>query len=297
MIETRPFGTTGFHSTRVLFGAAALAGMKPARVEQTLATLERFGVNHIDTAALYGDSELNLAGWLATRRDRIFLATKTGEREGPAARASLERSLERMGVDRVDAIQLHNLTDEAGWRTAMGSGGALEALVQARDEGLVRFLGVTGHGTLAPAFHLRSLEVFPFASVLVPCSFAMMSQPDYAQDFEALARVCRERGVALQTIKAVARRRWADEAVSAPRFSWYEPIREPEALRRAVHWVLSRPEVFLNSSSDARLLEPILEAAAAFGGRGACPGDEAMRADVAALAIEPLFVRGVSDAI
>lgn len=296
MISTAPYGETGFHSTRILFGAAALAGMKPARVERTLALLERFGVNHIDTAASYGDSELNLAGWLRSRHDRVFLATKTGERDGAGARASLERSLERMGVDRVDAIQLHNLTDEAGWRTAMGKGGALEALVQARDEGLVRFLGVTGHGTFAPAFHLRSLEVFPFASVLAPYNHSMMAQAEYAGDFAQLAQICRERGVALQTIKSVARRRWREDDPSK-RFSWYEPIRDVPALTRAVHWVLSRDGVFLNSSSDGGLLEATLEAAVSFEAGAATPTSEAMGADAAAMAIEPLFERGVSDQI
>ncbi len=295
MITTQPFGSTGFHSTRILFGAAAVAGMKPARVERTLETLERYGVNHIDTAISYGDSELNLAGWLRTKRDEVFLATKTGDRHGDAARASLERSLERMGVDHVDSIQLHNLTDEPGWQTAMGKGGAVEALVQARDEGLCRFVGITGHGTLAPAFHLRSLEEYAFASVLVPYNYSMMAQPEYASDFAALERVCQERGVALQTIKSVARRRWREDDESK-RFSWYEPIRDQDALTRAIHWVLSRDGVFLNSSSDGGLLEPTLAAAASFDGMDA-PTDAAMQADASAMAIEPLFERGVSDQI
>lgn len=292
MLPTRPFGSTDFHSSRVLFGAAALAGMKPARVEATLTTVERFGVNHIDTAASYGDSELNLAGWLAGRRESLFLATKTGERDGPGARASLERSLEGMGVDRVDSIQLHNLVDEPGWQTAMAAGGAVEALLQARDEGLVRFLGVTGHGTWAPAMHLRSLERFEFASVLCPYNYSMMAQPEYAADFEQLAATCRERGVALQTIKSLARRRW--NGSQGPRFSWYQPLADPEAMRRAVHWVLARDDVFLNSSSDGRLLEATLEAASQ---TIVAPAPEAMRHDTARLGVEPLFVRGVSDSI
>ena len=276
----------------MLFGAAALAAMKPARVEQTLEMLEREGVNHIDTAAGYGDSELNLAGWLSQHRSEVFLATKTPERGGPEARAGLERSLARMGVDHVDLIQLHNLVDEEGWQQAMATGGAVEALAQARDEGLVRFIGVTGHGTFAPAMHQRSLDQFEFASVLCPYNFSMMAQPEYATDFEALATLCRERNVALQTIKSLARRRW--QATEGPKFSWYEPLTDADAIRRAVHWVLSRDDVFLNSSSDARILEPTLLAAKEM---IESPSDRDMQQDSDSFAIEPLFERGLSDAI
>jgi aryl-alcohol dehydrogenase-like predicted oxidoreductase len=292
MLTRRAFGATGFESSRVLFGAAALAAMKPARIEQTLELLEREGVNHIDTAAGYGDSELNLAGWLAQHRSDVFLATKTAERGGPEARAGLERSLERMGVGHVDLLQLHNLVDEEGWQTAMGKGGAVEALVQARDEGLVRFIGVTGHGTFAPSMHQRSLDVFEFASVLCPYNFSMMAQPEYAADFESLAAICRERKVALQTIKSLARRRW--QATDGPKFSWYEPLTDADAIRRAVHWVLSRDDVFLNSSSDARILEPTLLAAKEM---IESPSDRDMQQDSDSFAIEPLFERGLSDAI
>lgn len=292
MIPTQAFGSTGHSSTRILFGAAALAAMKPERVEKTLALIDRYGVNHIDVAASYGHAESNLAEWLATNRDRVFLATKTGDRDGAKARASLERSLERMRVDSVDLIQLHNLVDEPGWATAMGKGGALEALVLAREEGLVKHIGVTGHGTYAPAMHLRSLDVFDFASVLVPLNHSMMAQPEYAADYEALAARCRERGVALQTIKSIARRRWngSDE----PRFSWYEPLRDVEAIRRAVHWVLSREDVFLNSSSDGRLLEPTLTAASQ---SIELPETADMERDASTFGVEPLFVRDLSDAI
>jgi len=294
MISTQPFGSTGFESTRVLFGAAALAAMKPERVERTLELVDRFGINHIDVAASYGQAEVNLAPWLGSNRKRIFLATKTGDRNGPDARASLERSLERMGVDHVDLIQLHNLVDEEGWRQAMASGGALEALIQARDEGLVRFLGVTGHGTYAPAMHRRSLDAFEFDSVLCPYNYSMMSQPSYAADFEALAQCCQERGVALQTIKAIARRRWNDDDVR--KFSWYEPIQDVDAIARAVRWVLGREGVFLNTTSDGRLLEPTLVAAAALS-ESARPTDQEMDRDTRDFEVEPLFVRDLSDAI
>jgi aryl-alcohol dehydrogenase-like predicted oxidoreductase len=193
----------------------------------------------------------------------------------------------------VDLIQLHNLVDEKEWQTALGAGGALEALVEARDAGLVRFIGVTGHGTRVAAMHLRALERFPFDSVLAPYNRAMMAQPDYAADFERLHALCRDRGVALQTIKSVARRRWRSEDTEK-HFSWYMPLRDRDAIRRAVHWVLARPGVFLNSSSDASILPLILDAASA---PVAAPSDDDMARDTATFGIEPLFVRGVSDAI
>jgi aryl-alcohol dehydrogenase-like predicted oxidoreductase len=156
MIDRSAFGRTGHNSSRVIFGAAALSSMGQDGADRLLSLLPEHGVNHIDTAAAYGDSELRLARWLKGRRDQVFLATKTGERTADAARASLERSLTRLEVDQVDLIQLHNLVEEDEWETAHRSGGALEALVKARDEGLVRFIGVTGHGLRIATMHRRS---------------------------------------------------------------------------------------------------------------------------------------------
>lgn len=287
MIPTLAFGSTGHQSTRTIFGAAALGRMSPDRAAATLAVVAGAGVNHIDTAASYGDSELRLAPWLAEHRSEVFLATKTGDRDGPGARASLERSLERMGVDQVDLIQLHNLVEPDEWAVAHGPGGAVEALAQARDEGLCRFIGVTGHGTRIPGMHLRSLAEFPFDSVLFPYNHALLGLPAYRADVEALIATCTERGVAIQTIKAVARRRWAERGLPGQR-SWYEPLTDPEALGRAVRFVLSRPNLFLNTTSDAELL-PAVFAAAAAPDATTPPGDEAMEADRLAQGITPLF--------
>jgi aryl-alcohol dehydrogenase-like predicted oxidoreductase len=279
-----PFGRTGHASSRVILGAAALGRMDQERADQLLAVLLEFGVNHIDTAAGYGDSELRLAPWLAVRRREFFLATKTGDRTGSDARASLERSLTRLGVDQVDLIQLHNLVEEDEWEVALSPGGAAEALARARDEGLVRFLGVTGHGLRIAGMHRRSLERVDFDSVLLPYNFSLLQDDGYRRDVDALLALCVERGVAVQTIKSVARRRWADDA--QPRYSWYEPLPDGPALERAVRFVLAQPGLFLNSSSDARLLRPILAAAAA---PGEAPGAAAMTEDAKALGVRPLF--------
>jgi aryl-alcohol dehydrogenase-like predicted oxidoreductase len=284
MIDVQPFGRTGHLSSRVLFGAAALGTMSQSRADDTLAVLGEFGVNHIDTAASYGESERRLQPFLQDHRNDFFLATKTGERTGPEARRELERSLERLGVDHVDLIQLHNLVEPEELETAHGPGGAVEALAAARDEGLVRFIGVTGHGTRIAAMHLESLSRFDFDSVLLPYNHLMMQNPGYAASFEQLAELCSARDVAMQTIKSVARRRWADD--SQPHHSWYEPLPEGPALRRAVDFVLARPQVFLNSSSDARLLRATLEAAAA---PREAPSPAALDADVAALEMGALF--------
>jgi aryl-alcohol dehydrogenase-like predicted oxidoreductase len=266
--------------------------MRQERADQVLETLLEFGVNHIDTAASYGDSELRVAPWMPAHRRQFFLATKTGERTGDGARASLERSLTRLGVDSVDLIQLHNLVEPDEWETAHGRGGAVEALSRARDEGLAKFIGVTGHGLRIAGMHLRSLERFDFDSVLLPYNYPVMADGQYRADTEALIGLCQQRGVAVQTIKSIARRRWPDAA--GPRFSWYEPLASGDALVRAVRYVLGRPGLFLNSSSDARLLRPTLEAAAL---GGPTPTDKEMAGDVERHDIEPLFDGGALERI
>jgi aryl-alcohol dehydrogenase-like predicted oxidoreductase len=284
MIPLAPFGRTRHQSSRVIFGAAALGGMSQAAADRTLAIVDAAGVNHIDTAASYGASEDRLHDFLADHRQRYFLATKTGERSGPAARAELERSLQRMGVDHIDLIQLHNLVEDDEWDAAFAGGGAVAALARARDEGLVSYIGVTGHGVRIPGVHLRSLERFDFDSVLFPYNHSLLLDPGYADDVDRLRRVCAERGVAIQTIKSIARRRWADP--EAAHFSWYEPITEPAAFERAVRFVLANPDLFLNSTSDASLLPRLFAVAA---GQLDLPTDAELEADRARLDVTPLF--------
>jgi aryl-alcohol dehydrogenase-like predicted oxidoreductase len=284
VIEKAPFGSTGHESTRAIFGAAALGSLSQPEADPTLELLLEHGVNHIDTAASYGDSELRLAPWLSQHRDRFFLATKTGQRDRAGAREEIRRSLDRLRVDRVDLLQLHNLVDVIEWETALREGGALEAAVEARDEGLVRFIGVTGHGLTVAEMHRRSLERFPFDSVLLPYSYVQMRDERYAADFEALADVCADRGVAMQTIKAITLAPWDGRKQTAA--TWYEPLREQSDIDLAVHWVLGRPGVFLNSVGDVALLPKVLDAASRFASR---PTDETMDELAANRNLVPLF--------
>jgi aryl-alcohol dehydrogenase-like predicted oxidoreductase len=285
MIDRAAFGRTGHDSSRVIFGGAALSAMRQERADELLPVLLEAGVNHLDVAASYGDAELRLAPWLAAHPDEFFVATKTGDRGGDAARASLERSLARLGVDHVDLIQLHNLVEPDEWDVAFGPGGAVEALARARDEGLTRFVGVTGHGLRIARMHARSLERFDFDSVLLPYSYLLLQHDAYRADVERLLAMCEERNVATQTIKAVARRRWRDHE---RHFSWYEPLADDGAVDRAVRYVLRDPGLFLVTSSDARLLRATLAAAARVGIEPPPANDELER-DAVAHDMEPLF--------
>jgi aryl-alcohol dehydrogenase-like predicted oxidoreductase len=285
MIARRPFGATGHESSRVIFGAAALARVSQQEADAALPLLLEHGVNHIDTAASYGDSELRLAPWLREHRDAFFLATKTGERAYSAAREEIRRSLERMQVDQVDLLQLHCLVHPAEWDVALGEDGALRAAVEAREEGLVRFLGVTGHGLTVAEMHSRSLDRFPFDSVLLPYSHVAMHDRQYASDVERLLATCRARNVAVQTIKGISRGPWGSKAQTAG--TWYEPLVEQEHIDLAVHWVLGEPGVFLNSAGDLDLFPRILDAAERFEDR---PSEEAMSELLTDLRLSTLFV-------
>ena len=286
-LPTGAFGATGHQSTRVIFGAAALGAMSQERADATMASVSDWGINHIDTAASYGASEDRLKPWLAEHRSEVFLATKTGRRSGAGARAELEKSLDRMGVDHIDLVQLHNLVEDDEWERAHAPGGAVAALVAARDEGLISHVGVTGHGLRIAGMHLRSLERFDFASVLLPVNFVLLDNPAYRADVESLLELCAEREVAVQTIKAIARGRWSDGATPGPgKFSGYDPLTDPEPIGRAVRYVLSHSQMFLNTTSDARLLQMVIDAAS---GDLVAPSAGELRADVAEQGITALF--------
>ena len=285
MIPQLPFGRTGHSSTVTLFGAAAIGRVTQAEADRTLDILLDYGVNHIDTAASYGEAEVRIGPWLEKHRDRFFLATKTNEREYETAKAQIQHSLERMRVDQIDLIQFHNLGHPDDWDTAMGENGALEAAKEARDQGLVKYIGVTGHGLKIAAFHSRSLEAFDFDSILLPWNIQLKQNSQYASDFDRVVGLARARGIAVQTIKSLARGPWATTPKN--RSTWYQPLEEQADIDRAVHWILAQEDLFLNTASDINLLPKVLDAASRFDGKG--PSDEEMAAMVTEQRMTPLF--------
>lgn len=284
-LATQLFGRSGHRSTRTIFGAAALSHVSQDEADRTLEVLLQYGVNHIDVASSYGDAELRIAPWLKRHRAHFYLATKTDARQAKEAKEDLHRSLERMGVDSVDLWQLHNLVDPIEWDQALSPGGAIEAAVEAKAQGLVRAIGVTGHGLQIAATHRRSLERFDFDSVLLPFNYITMQTPYYAAQFAALLATCQERNVAIQTMKAIAYRPWMGREHT--RATWYTPLEDQQDIDRAVHWVLNRSGIFLNTVGDIALLPRVLDAASRF---QAGPPDEEMQVMVERLHIAPLFV-------
>ncbi len=287
-IAKQLFGRSGHLSTRTIFGAASLSNVSQGEADSTLEVLFQYGVNHIDVAASYGDAELRIAPWLARYRSQFYVATKTDGRTAQEAKDDLHRSLERMGIDYVDLWQLHNLVDPIEWDTALSPGGAIDAAIEAKKQGLVRAIGVTGHGLQIAATHRRSLERFAFDTVLLPYNFVTMQIPYYAENFNALLSICQQRNVAVQTIKSIAYKPWMGRKHT--RSVWYEPLEDQQDIDMAVHWVLKQPGIFLNTVGDIHLLPRVLDATNRFQAGSPGPTDEQMRALVARLGMEPLFV-------
>jgi predicted aldo/keto reductase-like oxidoreductase len=249
-----------------------------------LALLLDNGINHIDTARSYGEAELRIGPWMKKHRSSFFLASKTNKRTKEEALEELKQTLKRLQTDHLDLWQLHYLVEPDEWETAMGEGGALEAAIEAKEQGLVRFIGVTGHGVGAPSAHLKSLEVYDFDSVLLPYNYSMMQNSLYREQAEKLFHVCKERSIAVQTIKSLARGELGDkEKLYA---TWYDPLTDEASIQKAVHWVLSNEQVFLNSTGDIHILPHILKAAQEPIRK---PSDKEMEALVKQEGITPLF--------
>lgn len=284
MIEQQPFGRTEHLSTRTIFGAAALGSVTQDEADTAIELVLSYGVNHVDTAASYGESEVRLGDWIQRHGRPFFLATKTGERTARAAREQFQRSLDRLHVDHVDLLQLHNLVDPQEWEMALGPGGALEAAIEAREQGLTRFIGITGHGRTSARMHGRALARFDFDSVLLPLNFEEMQDAEYRADWNTLVALCHSRQIAVQTIKSIVRAPWGERPHT--RATWYEPIEDPDEIARAVHWVLGYPGIFLNTAADIHVLPRVLHAASRY---EMAPSDAEMQAQRERLQMMSLF--------
>ena len=288
MIATQLFGRSGHSSTRTIFGAASLSHVTQQEADHTLEVLLQYGVNHIDVASSYGDAELRIAPWLARYRSQFYVATKADARTAQEAKEELHRSLERMRIEYVDLWQLHSLADPIEWDTALSPGGALDAAIEAKKQGLIRAIGVTGHGLQIAATHRRSLERFDFDAVLLPYNYITMQNPYYVENFNALLSTCHQKNVAVQTIKSIAYKPWMGRKHTHD--TWYEPLEDQQDIDLAVHWVLKQPGIFLNTVGDIHLLPRVLDAANRFRVDSSTPSDEEMQALVVRLGMVPLFV-------
>jgi aryl-alcohol dehydrogenase-like predicted oxidoreductase len=284
LISKQAFGRSGHLSSRLLLGAAAFSEVTQAEADAALALAFSMGVNHVDVAASYGEAELRIGSWISKHGKTFFLATKTGERTVNKARVEIHRSLERLQVTQVDLLQLHNLVDPHEWKIALGPGGALEAAIEAREQGLARFIGITGHGLTAAAMHRQALNRFDFDSVLLPFSYVMAQNEQYRSDFLSLMEICQARNVAVQTIKSIVHTPWGKQAPN--RATWYRPLEKQADIDRAVHWVLGHAGLFLNSVGDVHILPRVLDAANRF---VSPPADDEMQMQVEKLGMQPLF--------
>ena len=286
-MEGRRLGRLEHRSSVVIYGGAALAEVTQDVADASIRRALDAGINHIDTAADYGDSELRIGAWTERIRDRIFLATKTGDRTARGAYDSIRRSLERLRTERVDLLQLHAIGNLEELDLATGTGGALEGAIRARDEGLVGAIGITGHGMLAPATHLEALRRFPFETVLTPYNHRLSIEPPYRRAFEDLAEAVRAQDAALMVIKALARNLWREGEQT--RTTWYEPLEDQPTIDAAVAFALSHPVVTaIAAPGDVELLQAVIDAE---GRTSSIPTDEAARTLAAVSEMAPPFVR------
>jgi aryl-alcohol dehydrogenase-like predicted oxidoreductase len=276
-MEYRRLGRLDHRSSVLLYGAAALASVEQEVADRSIQEAFDAGINHFDVAASYGEAELRLGPWMPRIRDRIFLATKTGERSRDAAWAQINASLERLQTERLDLLQLHAIGDLEDLDRAVGPGGALEAATRAVDEGLVGAVGITGHGAEAPAVHLEALHRFPFATVLTPLNPVLWRDAAYRASYEELAEEVQRQDASLMIIKTISRRNWPDGPEGAPYTTWYEPLDGEQRIRAAVSWVLAHEEITgLATAGDIRLLSATI---AAEQNRITAEEAEAVRAD------------------
>jgi predicted aldo/keto reductase-like oxidoreductase len=258
-MERRRLGRTGHMSSVVAFGAAALSQVSQREADEAIELAIAHGVNHFDVAPSYGEAELRLGPWMARIRQDIFLGCKTQERGKAQAREELRRSLERLRVDSFDLYQLHAVCDMEDLDRALGPGGAIEAIVEARDDGLLKHIGITGHGMLAPRVHAEALRRFPFDTVMTPFNFVLYDDAGYRADWEALLAITQAQDAGIHVIKAIGKAPWSGRPQTYA--TWYEPFDEQHEIDSAVAFALGQPVATLCSAGEVRLLPMFLAAA------------------------------------
>jgi len=262
-MDKRSFGRTGHMSTVAILGAFAFSRASQQEVDRAMELVIDAGVNHIDVAPTYGHAEERLAPWLASERDRFFVGCKTTERTGEGAAREMRESLKRLGIERFDLYQLHAVNTMQELDQATDRDGALHAILEAKEEGLTRFIGITGHGWDAPVVFQEALRRFDFDSVLFPVNFVLYADGDYRISADALLRICTSRDVGVMAIKAVAKGLWQDRQ-QARYNTWYEPFEDRQTIQQAVDFALSQDVTGLCTVGDPTLLPRFLEACQAF---------------------------------
>ena len=257
-METRRFGRTGHQSTIAILGAFAFSEASQSETDRLMEHVVTAGVNHIDVAPTYGEAELRLGPWLARERGRFFLGCKTMERTARGAREALHRSLERLQVDHFDLYQMHAITTMEELDAATGPGGALRGIIEAREAGLTKFIGITGHGVKAPAVFLEALSRFDFDSVLFPVNFILYANPDYRRAADQLLATCRQQDVGVMAIKSIAKGPWGE----SPQIynTWYRPFDDPDQIQAAVNFALSQAITGICTAGDPHLLPLVIQA-------------------------------------
>lgn len=262
---TRQMGRISVDSSVVMFGAASLGAVTQEEADASIRYALDHGINHFDTAASYGDAEMRMGPIISQVRDRIFLATKTGERSKEAAKAEIHRSLERMKVDSVDLLQLHAVGTIEELNLCTSKNGSLEAALEAKGEGLVKEIGITGHGHEAPIAHLEALKRYPFATILLPLNYYMYSLPEYRESFDALMEEAAKQQAAVRVIKAIAKKPWSPE--EPKRYAtWYEPFDQQRLIDACITFILSFPGLAgFASAGDIHIFPKIVNSVEQYG--------------------------------
>ena len=257
-MEKRRFGRSGHMSTVAIFGAAAFWEIEQKDADKVMEMVIEAGVNHIDVAPSYGQAEQRIGPWMPRERNRFFLGCKTMERAKKGAWDEMQQSLKRLQIGHFDLYQLHAITSQEELDACTMTGGALEALVEARQQGLTRHIGITGHGIDAPRLFIEALNRFDFDSVLFPLNFVQMSNPVFRKDAEALIALCQEKDVGTMVIKTITRGPWGEKQKTAT--TWYEPFDQMDEIQDAVNFALSYEVTGLCTAGDIKVLPMVLKA-------------------------------------